>query len=192
MRILGTFCTGALRRSVVAAGCALVVAASVVLPNAALAVPIQWTLQGVTFDDGTTARGSFFYDADTNLYSDINITSSSGNVYGTRALNRSASAFGFFAIAAGGPPLIGDSLFFLIFTRQLSNAGGIVPFRGNSAYEGVCVNDGCGAAEIARVVTAGQVFAGSPVTLSEPGTLAIMGLGLAGLGLALRRRVKRT
>ena len=33
-----------------------------VLAAAAHAAPVTWTLTGVTFDDGSTASGSFVYD----------------------------------------------------------------------------------------------------------------------------------
>lgn len=193
MRILKMLRAGVLRRRVVAVGCTLIVAAGVVVPSAAMAVPIQWSLQGVTFNDGTTASGSFFYDADTQVYSDVDITTSSGNVYGMRLANLGGGPFGFAAVAAGGPPVIGDALFFLVFSSRLTNAGGTVAFRtSNGAYEGVCGNDGCSGVDIKRLVTAGQVFSGPPAALSAPGTFAVLGLGLAGLGLTMRRRVKRT
>ena len=35
------------------------------------AMSMQWHLSGVTFDDGGTAFGSFFFDADTVTYSGI-------------------------------------------------------------------------------------------------------------------------
>ena len=44
------------------------------------AAPILWTLQGVTFSDGGTAFGSFVYDADTNTYSNLDITTTTGSV----------------------------------------------------------------------------------------------------------------
>jgi hypothetical protein len=34
--------------------------------SAVSALPIQWTLTDVLFDDGGTATGSFIYDADLN------------------------------------------------------------------------------------------------------------------------------
>src|ERR1051326_2147724 len=45
----------------------------------ALAIPITWNLSGVTFADGGTASGSFVYDADTNVYSFVNVTTTNGS-----------------------------------------------------------------------------------------------------------------
>lgn len=45
-----------------------------VLAAAAHAAPVTWTLTGVTFDDGSTVSGSFVYDAATNQYSNVAIT----------------------------------------------------------------------------------------------------------------------
>jgi hypothetical protein len=47
----------------------------------AQAEPIVWTLSGVTMTDGATAFGSFVYNADTNVFSQINITSVGGSVF---------------------------------------------------------------------------------------------------------------
>ena len=41
------------------------------LIGSAQAAPITWTLEGVTFDDGTTLEGGFDYDASTNTYSNV-------------------------------------------------------------------------------------------------------------------------
>ena len=42
------------------------------------AAPLEWTLLDATFDDGGVAFGSFVFDADTNTYSDISITTTAG------------------------------------------------------------------------------------------------------------------
>lgn len=44
------------------------------------AVPITWTLNGIVFNDGGTAMGSFSYDAATNTLSDIMITTTPGSI----------------------------------------------------------------------------------------------------------------
>jgi len=44
----------------------------------ASAVPMRYNLVGVQFNDGGTASGSFAYDPATNLYSNVNITTTTG------------------------------------------------------------------------------------------------------------------
>lgn len=44
------------------------------------ATPVNWKLNGVLFSDGGTANGTFVYDADTNQFSAINITTTTGSV----------------------------------------------------------------------------------------------------------------
>ncbi|TGD73622.1 hypothetical protein E4634_11430 [Mangrovimicrobium sediminis] len=48
------------------------------LSVAAEAAPVKWYLQDVTFEDGARVEGSFVFDADTNTYSDIDVTTSPG------------------------------------------------------------------------------------------------------------------
>jgi hypothetical protein len=45
----------------------------------ALAVQLTWTFNNITFDDGGTASGTFEYDADTNTYSNFNISVAGGD-----------------------------------------------------------------------------------------------------------------
>ena len=62
----------------------------------ALAIPMKWTLVGVTFNDGGTASGSFVFDADAGVrcnglvspcgtYSSVNITTTPGTIRTTGA-----------------------------------------------------------------------------------------------------------
>ena len=48
---------------------------------AASATPLTWTLTGVTFVDGSTASGTFTFDADTNTYSSIDVMTTGGTAY---------------------------------------------------------------------------------------------------------------
>jgi hypothetical protein len=47
----------------------------------AQAAPILWTLGGVAMADGATAFGSFVYDANTNFFSQIDVTTGGGSVF---------------------------------------------------------------------------------------------------------------
>ena len=73
------------RSSRLVAGGALVAAAVTLVPAAGPvhAAPITWYLQDVTFSNGTFAAGSFDYDATTNTYSNIDITTYSSPSLGT-------------------------------------------------------------------------------------------------------------
>ena len=46
----------------------------------AQAIPLEWTLDNVVFSDGGTASGSFFYDDDTDIYSNVAVTTTTGSV----------------------------------------------------------------------------------------------------------------
>ena len=45
-------------------------------------LPVEWTLDNVSFDDGGTAFGSFVYDADANEYSSISVSTTAGTAFG--------------------------------------------------------------------------------------------------------------
>jgi hypothetical protein len=47
------------------------------------ATPVVWYLSGVTYEDGGTASGSFTYDADTNTYSAISVSTTAGSIITT-------------------------------------------------------------------------------------------------------------
>ncbi len=47
----------------------------------AQAAPILWTLGGVAMADGATAFGSFVYDANTNVFSQIDVRTAGGSVF---------------------------------------------------------------------------------------------------------------
>ncbi|MBF2099289.1 MAG: hypothetical protein IGQ88_13080 [Gloeomargaritaceae cyanobacterium C42_A2020_066] len=95
----------------------------------AVAATLTWTLSGFNFADGTTAVGSFDYDADTNTYSNINITVSNpipangvpGYVYGT--FTDSDFIGGSSTALLLGP---NENLFDQSFGSPLTNAGGTI------------------------------------------------------------------
>ncbi|GAB2830148.1 hypothetical protein GCM10027276_36000 [Comamonas piscis] len=58
--------------------CAAVALNLLAIAAAANAAPIQWTVSDTSFDDGGTVSGSFVYDADTNVYSNIRLTTTAG------------------------------------------------------------------------------------------------------------------
>jgi len=144
-------------------------------PVLASAIPVTWSLQDVLVGFGgaapgirTSLTGSFIYDADLDLYSDVNITSQTGlalvcanaavvpcNQFTARqflgvnynlALNVSAtttpSGLNVIDGARLDGSLNGDPLLALRFAANLTNAGGVVALATGGA-EFICLADDC-------------------------------------------------
>lgn len=153
----------------------------------AKAVPVNWTLQDWTFNDGGTASGSFVYDADTNAFSDMfiattNGTARTGAIYGD-TINGGNTAFSAVPFA-GFPSLVSSPNLMVMFAEQLTNLGGIVDvFMGQ---ESTCDNAGCTSVtgplrflEDGRVE--GVVVAATPIPAAFPlfltGLVALVAVG---------------
>jgi hypothetical protein len=166
---------------------ALIAIAVILSVPSGSAAPILWTLQGVTFGDGGTGSGSFDYNADTNTYSSINITTTLGGSFsgatylaldpGKGSSSTSLAVVPNAALANTGTPVLD-----LFFSSALTDAGGIVSLK-DTLDEGTCSSTGCTAAIGLRAVTAGAVS-----TVPEP---ASFGLTLIGIGLLgwMRKRI---
>jgi len=161
----------------------------------AAAAPLLWTLSGVTFSDGGAAAGSFVFDASTNTYSNISITTTTGSartgaVYHFRLSAAPSVATLIVAVTASGGDLTGTPVVALQFPGAgLTNAGGTVTSVGG---ESSCVDSGCSNGTAPqRNVTGGSVVGTalpSVPTLSEWG-LGLLALLLSGyVALALRGR----
>ncbi|RYF07768.1 MAG: IPTL-CTERM sorting domain-containing protein [Comamonadaceae bacterium] len=111
----------------------MAVAALVAGPGAAWAVPVEWTF-GPEVISGTTLSGSFTYDADTDTYTNINISRSGGNLAAATFTVRQQPGVGWQSLAVFFPapfdPATTASLdglpMFAIFGTPFSNAGGSV------------------------------------------------------------------
>lgn len=172
----------------VAASIILVVLASLGLAAPAGAVPVTWTLQDVTFTDGGTATGSFVYDADTNIFSGLDITTSFYAAFGSAVTYSISTALSnstrFDAVLAF--PLFGNPRFIFDLVSPMTNAGGTINIAlgfGDPDLEGICINSDCSAAGSVRFITSGAI-----TSVPEPATIALFGAGLAGLGWIGRRR----
>lgn len=120
--------------------------------NFAVAAPVTWTLNDVTFADGSVATGQFTYDADTGFFTSSDIVVSIGNsslylvpedLYSTAGVNNTADTHYF----QGSPAVFAynwgfDTDYFVFvyerlyfdFSSALTNAGGTVALSGNSFF----------------------------------------------------------
>lgn len=154
------------------------------------AIPVMWAVEGVTFNDGGTIRGSFVFDAQTGAYSNIKLVSTatvlfSGASYGGPLFNYSSSIFQLRSMS-DQMTLAGDTAVFLNWASVLTDAGGttaVVPYIAQSAnsFEGVIGFRG--APRVDRYVTDGGTVSSVP----EPATIVLIALGTA--GILLRRRL---
>ena len=163
----------------------LVLAALLALAPGARATPVEWTLADVLFDDGGTAAGSFIYDADTDIFSAINISTSAGSffagaVYGELLFGGATDA----AFVSGAlPDYTGEPLLQLIFQTPLTSAGGLVGlvdlfFPVASSFEATCTDGPCFGAFFERsLVDGGLVGVVIPIPaagLLLPGALVVL------------------
>jgi hypothetical protein len=156
------------------------------------AVPVVWHLDGVTFSDGGTASGSFTYDADTNSYSAIAITTTAGSARSGasyNALNPGYLGSGAEELvvvnSADGPDFLGDPVFFPLFNSPLTNSGGTVTIRVDQV-EGDCADAACSLPTVPfRNITGGSVSTATtpPAAAQQIPALSLFGLLATALGL---------
>ena len=164
------------------------------------AIPVQWELVDVAFDDGATATGSFIFDADLGLggeYSNISVTTAGGTVFPGNFYdvaitgvtnntilslselertdyNNTVSTRLFFGTVQAGIPL--------------TNAGGTVPLLLVNTVEDVCNNAACNSRRIPRRGAVSGEVIGTAVPVPAAMWLFASALGL--LGWSKRRQVE--
>src|SRR5262249_27335529 len=137
------------------------------------AIPVQWTLSGVIFDDGAPASGSFVFDDNLTQYSSVNIQTGVGTIMGFPGVlylfpnnNVGAAKNQFYANPTD--PAITDQtsmrILVLGFTSNLTNAGGSVSIDTSVSGEGFCntynsVSKSCDTSSVSfvRHISAGSV-----------------------------------
>jgi hypothetical protein len=153
--------------------------------SVAMAAPTTWFLNGVTFADGGTASGSFVYDASTNTYSAVSISTTPGTTFGSgttyTGLNPGFPSSSTLLVAVPNPALgdfTGTRVLALNFVTPLANGGGTSSLN---AIESVCANSGC------TTPTTPNRFstAGNATTTSTTSVPALSNAGLAVLAMLL-------
>jgi hypothetical protein len=144
----------------------------------ASASPILWNLVGVSFNDGETASGSFAYDAATNTYSSVNITTTTGNrVAGATYLFLDPAfvlnAVNLIVVPNAGPYDHFTPILFLAFNPPLMASGGTVSILFEDSVEGTCNGPGCSALNF-QGTPLRFVSAGSVSTVPEPSSFSLV------------------
>jgi hypothetical protein len=161
---------------------------SVAFATSTQAAVVTWTLEGVTFDDGTEVTGTFDYDADTDVYSNWNLQTQTGFIAGFNYNPGNSTASDSYSSHLeiytfyGDPD--NDRFFSLHFASSLTNAGGTVEVETPSyclPTSSSCEVDFVDAK--ARGVTGGRVSA-----VPIPAAVWLFGSALAGLGWFRRRQ----
>lgn len=166
--------------------------------GSALATPVKWTLANVTFADGGTASGSFVFDADTNVFSAIDMTTISGTVVTGHTYAFTCSCGPgegntvLFALTQAGD-LANVPFLWLPFAAPMTNAGGMIAInRANAGFnEGQCNNTAnCASAVAPKAARLTGQIDGAPVTVPtlSPWAMILSIAGLAGLGWKMARR----
>jgi len=161
----------------------------VVLP--VQAAPVTWTFENVVFVDGGSAAGSFVYDVATDIFSDIDITTTAGSILSDATYGISNPYVSSGTTVAYGKTLAqfvsaeGD----LTGTQSiLLNIGGLLTNQGGSIYitdsvEVACTNSNCVTYAAPRIMASGYITA-----VPVPAAVWLFGSALAGLGWMRRKQ----
>ena len=166
-----------------------------------VAAPVTWSLNDVSFDDGASLTGTFIYDADTNVFSDISILSQGGqgNSGSTAGWDNNvvfaSDELGFELLSANSDEINIEQFFTcgfggclralsLTFKSSLTNAGGLVSLGSGSIEQ--LKPFGFEDYVDFRNIVSGSV---SATVVPIPAAVWLFGSALAGLGIARRRKL---
>jgi hypothetical protein len=155
--------------------------------GSAHAALLTYTLQDVKFTDGAVATGSFTFDAVTHQGGAFDVSITGGILSALEYTNANSSFF--YGVGVGPNNFILFDIplqryFNFSFLSPLTNAGGTFELNLPFTYE-------CNNCSAFRIATSGSVTSQAPGTVPEPGTVALLGLGLLGF-VASRRKIAKT
>ena len=156
----------------------------------ASASPLTWTLQGVTFADGAKASGSFTFDATTDTYSGINITTTTGPDFAgaTFLADFFSTATQLELVPALSADLTGSPAFLMTFASALTNSGGTIALLPTLSGQNICATATCG-----HGVGANDFISSGSVTTPEPSTVTLLFVSLLVLAAFFERyRIARS
>lgn len=169
---------------------AAVLALLLLLPTFASADGIAWTFNNVTLSDGGTVTGPFDYNAVTNTYSAINLSSTFGTLLNGTSYSTLSPVFFYGSTLLGvGPASIpggnfaGLTFMELFFTNPLTNTGGTDPVQ---AFEIFCGPSSTCTDPTVRSSTSGYVTS-VPISTPEPASFLLLAGGLLAIALFRRR-----
>lgn len=140
------------------------------LPTCLPAIPLTWTFSGVTLSDGASLTGSFVFDADTGIFSDINVNTTGGTQTPSHyiALNtspdRKSISFGFHFVTAAQGDLTNTGSLDSFFSPPMSNNGGSILF---TMSENTCTNAGCSTSIGGRYTHTALITATPPIQVTS-------------------------
>ncbi len=134
--------------------------------------PLKWFLAGVRFADGASATGSFTFDAGTNTFSNVNITtqgsSRTGATYNTLSSGITADSTGALFVTSTALNQTGLPGLSMFFSPALVTAGGSSSLNGQEAN---CADPACSTPNgTTRLITAGFVTTVPLLTISKSHT----------------------
>ncbi|MBV9366242.1 MAG: hypothetical protein JOY89_18540 [Solirubrobacterales bacterium] len=160
----------------------------------AKAETIDFTLQGVTFDDGGTASGGFVVNAATGTVQSVDLVTTAGSRLGGTTYTQVTQQPSYFADTPYSFLSQNGNYISLSFQHALTTAGAD-PIVTTVGRFGIGESYECDNCATYRAVTGGQAFGlavggpdgvvtGDPIGVPEPISLAAFGTSLLGLGLA--------
>ncbi len=166
--------------------------------HTAIAVPVEWTLNDVTFESGAVATGQFTYDADTRTFANVNILVSERGALGVFDISSPPSwNFGNapgselnLSVNWGLDPVnpiegyVHDTLYFE-FNSTLTNSGGVASISpGSYEYESRSYGP---SPEGGYTLWTDNIVSGTVSAVPIPAAVWLFGSGLGLLGFVRRR-----